>query len=184
MTRFPVILLCAGGSTRMGRAKPLLSLGGLPLVVHHVRAFEDAGLDVTIVTGRDADAVTAAVPGARRVHNPRWAETQPLDSLRLGLAAIDPSQGLLVSPVDVAPASPAVLSALIGRPSSAVPRGPDGLEGHPVWVGPQDVARLHESLSDGLRGLLVGAERVRVAERVGEDFDDPVAWERFVGRRS
>ncbi|WP_285294387.1 bifunctional UDP-N-acetylglucosamine diphosphorylase/glucosamine-1-phosphate N-acetyltransferase GlmU [Aureimonas altamirensis] len=58
------IILAAGEGTRMksGRAKVLHPVAGLPLVCHVAAAADKAGADaIALVTGRDAEAVEAAV---------------------------------------------------------------------------------------------------------------------------
>lgn len=58
------IILAAGEGTRMksSRAKVLHPVAGLPLVCHVAAAAEEAGADtIAVVTGRDAEAVEAAV---------------------------------------------------------------------------------------------------------------------------
>lgn len=58
----PAVLLAAGGSTRMGRTKQLLPYRGRTLVWHAANELLAAGFSPTILlTGHDADAVTAAV---------------------------------------------------------------------------------------------------------------------------
>ena len=57
------LVLAAGTSSRMGRQKLLLPLGGRPLVAHAVDAALRAGCleDVVVVVGRDAEDVERAV---------------------------------------------------------------------------------------------------------------------------
>lgn len=81
------IVLAAGGSTRMGRPKPLLDWGGGPLVAHVAGLALAAGCDpVFVVTGAEGEAVKAAVADlpVRVVHNPDWREGQS-SSVRAGL---------------------------------------------------------------------------------------------------
>src|SRR3990167_8353296 len=58
----PAIVLSAGRSSRMGRAKALLPLaGGDTFLVRIVRAFLEAGVDdVVVVLGHEADAIAAS----------------------------------------------------------------------------------------------------------------------------
>ncbi len=62
------IVLAAGESRRFAGTKQLAELKGTPLVLHAVRALRDAALDeIGVVTGHDADAVEAVLPGDVRV---------------------------------------------------------------------------------------------------------------------
>ncbi len=61
------LILAAGSSSRLGQAKQLLTLDGLPLVVRAARAALEAGLaPVAVVVGAHAEAVTTAL----RTHTP------------------------------------------------------------------------------------------------------------------
>ena len=70
------ILLAAGGSTRMGRPKQLLSIAGKTLVRRTAETALDAGCDpVAIVLGSSADLVAQELRGLN-VHttiNPQWS---------------------------------------------------------------------------------------------------------------
>jgi molybdenum cofactor cytidylyltransferase len=84
------VVLAAGLSTRMGRNKLLLELGGEPVVARAVRSASDAGLDpVLIVVGHDADRVRAAIAHlpAATVTNPQPAHGIH-SSLRIGFEAL------------------------------------------------------------------------------------------------
>ena len=51
MTDFTWVILAAGGSTRLGEPKQLLSLGGQTLIEHQVSTLLDTGLPVCVVIG-------------------------------------------------------------------------------------------------------------------------------------
>jgi molybdenum cofactor cytidylyltransferase len=93
------IVLAAGSSSRLGRPKQLLDLGGRPVLVHVVQAVQAAPLDeVVVVLGHRAEEVRAALqlglqlppegPGLRIVLNPEHADGQST-SLKAGLQALD-----------------------------------------------------------------------------------------------
>jgi molybdenum cofactor cytidylyltransferase len=91
-THAPVagIVLAAGSSTRMGRNKMLMELGGQPLVRRAVSAALEAGLDsVLVVLGHEADRVREALAGlpCRTVVNPDHAQGVRL-SLQTGVRAL------------------------------------------------------------------------------------------------
>jgi len=87
------VILAAGRSSRLGRPKQLLPLGGQPLLAHVLRHAAASALDeVVLVLGHEAAAIAAAVGdwGQRLVVNPDHAAGQST-SLRAGLAALDPA---------------------------------------------------------------------------------------------
>jgi len=89
------IILAAGRSSRLGRPKQLLPLGGEPLIRHTVRRVLESSLDeVIVVVGHQAEAVTAAIADmpVRVVINPDSALGQST-SVVAGLAALDEKSG-------------------------------------------------------------------------------------------
>jgi molybdenum cofactor cytidylyltransferase len=70
------VVLAAGASTRMGKQKLLLPLGGEPLITRVVRAVCDAGFDdVLVVVGHEHEQVLQALAGLpiRHAFNPAFA---------------------------------------------------------------------------------------------------------------
>jgi molybdenum cofactor cytidylyltransferase len=91
-TRPPVgaVILAAGGSSRMGEPKQLLTIAGQPMVRRVTQGVCAAGLDqVVVVVGAHAQAVQKALGGlaVQIVHNRAWAEGMS-SSLRTGLDAL------------------------------------------------------------------------------------------------
>jgi molybdenum cofactor cytidylyltransferase len=92
------VILAAGGARRMGQTKQVLAWRGQPLVQHVARAALEAGLSpVIVVTGSDAESVTAAVQDlpVGCVHNPDWQAGQS-GSVKVGLQALPPETGAAV----------------------------------------------------------------------------------------
>lgn len=91
-TRPPVgaVVLAAGGSSRMGEPKQLLTITGQPMVRRVTETVCAAGLEnVVVVVGAHAQRVKAALKGlpVRVVLNRRWAEGMST-SLAIGLRAL------------------------------------------------------------------------------------------------
>ena len=88
------LVLAAGTSSRLGRPKQLLDLGGKPVIRHVVEAALAAPLDdVLVVLGHRAAEIAAALPGDERVHhvaNERFAEGMST-SLAAGLERLQQS---------------------------------------------------------------------------------------------
>lgn len=89
--RTAAVVLAAGGSSRLGRAKQLLDFGGKPLVRHVVEAAA-ACSPVIVVVGAEARGVLAALGGleVQAVENPAWREGGMASSLRSGIHALPP----------------------------------------------------------------------------------------------
>jgi molybdenum cofactor cytidylyltransferase len=140
----PALVLAAGRSSRMGRAKATLPLDGGTFLTRIVRTFLSAGVDdVVVVVGHEANAVIAAfAPSglrARFVENRDYDRGQ-LSSLVAGLAVIDRPgvQATLVTLVDVPLVSEMTVRAVIERyrqTHAAVVRPTSGdRHGHPLLV--------------------------------------------------
>jgi molybdenum cofactor cytidylyltransferase len=141
----PAIVLAAGRSSRMGRAKALLPLAGDDsFLTRIVRTFLDARVDdVVVVVGHDADTIvseftTSGLP-ARFVRNADYDRGQ-LSSLVAGLGVTDRPgvAAVLVTLVDVPLVSAATVRAVIERYRTAhalVVRPTSGARhGHPLLI--------------------------------------------------
>ena len=85
-----LLLLAAGGSTRMGRPKQLLEYGGQPLLRHSVeQALASRCRPVVVVLGADADACRAVIDDlpVQIVLNHDWAQGMG-SSIRAGMSAL------------------------------------------------------------------------------------------------
>jgi molybdenum cofactor cytidylyltransferase len=92
------MILAAGTSTRLGRPKQLLPLGGQPLIWQTVNRALEAGLDeLSVVIGNEADAMREALAGlpVRIVENAAYISGQA-SSLCAGVAALDDEIGAAV----------------------------------------------------------------------------------------
>ncbi len=178
-----VIVLAAGASRRMGRPKALLPWRGETLWEAHARTLAPLA-PVWTVLGADAERLALEVPpGVTTVFNAAWATTFPLDSVQVALRALPAARRVLVTPIDVVPASASVLAVVAAGPLSCVPQGPDGRDGHPVAIGGARLTRLRTLAARRLDEVLVTAPRRRVDTCVGDDFDDEAAYLRRLHER-
>lgn len=88
------LILAAGRSTRFGAENKLLApFEGRPMLGYALDRAREAGCNpVIVVTGHEAEAIRAAAPEARFVHNPDYTEGLST-SLRAGLAALPETVG-------------------------------------------------------------------------------------------
>jgi len=143
------VVLAAGASTRMGRPKALLEVGGVPLLLHHVRTFSTIGLRVHVVLGAYEATLRTVLPDFVTVHhNPAWGTTGPAESAFVALQRLGPA---LVTPVDVPPARLPDLQRLLDAGGPALLRH-RGVDGHPIRLDPpHPQLRLDERLRGALR---------------------------------
>lgn len=112
------VLLAAGMSTRMGRNKLLLDLGGRTVLDRALSVALAAGLEpLLVVVGHEADRVQAALTGtrARPVVNPDY-ERGLNTSLRTGIAAVPEGvAGAVVMLADMPLVDAAMIESLVAR---------------------------------------------------------------------
>lgn len=175
------LVLAAGGGTRFGASpKQLADFHGRPLLEWAVRAqCSVAGLErVVVVLGSHASDIRGGVEFGRAetVVCDEWASGQAW-SLRRGVAAL--SAGGAVSAVvvtlgDAPLVTPEVIRLFVDAPprSRAVY---GGRPGHPVVLGPEEIAALTSLAGDeGARGLLRGGPELEVGHLCsGRDVDTP-----------
>lgn len=169
------VVLAAGASRRMGSPKGLLPVAGATLLEAHVAAFEAAGLRTTVVLGCNAEALRARLPASVRVViNPDWAATGPAESAYLALSGLGAA---LLTPVDVPPASPADLRALLDAGGPAV-LAFDGRDGHPIRLDPPHLPVRLDARTAGARRLAVG-DPDRIV-----NLNTPTEWNAWINQAS
>ena len=194
----PAIVLAAGRSSRMGRAKATLPAGdGHTFLTRIVQTFRDAGIDdVIVVVGHEADAIAqsfseSGLP-ARFVVNREYDRGQ-WSSMLAGLNAIDRPgvAAVLVTLVDVPLVSAATVRAVcesyrvthapIVRPTSGERHGHPllidrsvfaALRGADPTTGAKPIVRAHASPAGDIPIDDEGAFT---------DIDTPEEYERLLG---
>jgi len=183
------LILAAGEGQRFGsQPKLLANLGGRPLLEHAVRA-QCAVSElqrVVVVLGARAQQIGAAVDlgRAEAVVCDQWAHGQSA-SLRYGLNQLSGAEKVIVTLGDQPLISPEAIRRLLPEPvgSRAIYRG---VPGHPVVLGPQQIAAVDGLRGDrGAGGLLAGGRRIECSDLCsGSDVDTPAqlhalsrAWE-------
>jgi len=176
----PGLVLAAGRSSRMGRAKAMLPLGDDTFLTRIVRTYLDAGVDdVVVVVGHDPAPIVASLAStglpARFVVNRDYDRGQ-LSSLVAGLGVVDRPgvAAVLVTLVDVPLFSAETTRAVVARyraTGAPIVRPTSGARhGHPLLVD--------RSLFDELRAAdpASGAKSI-VRAHASADGDLPIADE-------
>lgn len=194
-----MIVLAAGRSSRMGRAKALLphADGVTTFVAHAIRTARAAGLTRILVVGREDDVALrqeVASEDAAFVVN-KEPERGQLSSVLAGLDAAEQDgvpQAIMVTPVDVplltANALRVLLAAAATTAAPIVRAASEGRHGHPVIFKREMFAELRSApLEEGARAV-IRADVARVADiEVGDpgvllDVDTPADYARAFPR--
>lgn len=185
------VVLAAGLSTRMGAFKPLLPLGDRTVLEQAIATLRDGGVgDVVVVTGHRGDELAPAIAraGARRAHNPRFADGM-YTSVQTGVAALPAGlQAFFLLPCDIPRAGAATVRHLArARAAAAVPAvvypTHGGRRGHPPLIAVRLIPEiLAAEPAGGLREVLHrfadGALDVEVAEPgILRDLDTRESYE-------
>jgi molybdenum cofactor cytidylyltransferase len=172
------LVLAAGAGTRFGdQPKQLAELQGRPLLEWAVRSQCDAPVleRVVVVLGSSARRIRCAVAFGRAevVVCPDWDAGQSA-SLRFGLTQMADAEKVVVTLGD----APLMPSAVVERFAAQTPGTRavyHGRPGHPVVLGPEQIAGLTTLDGDiGARKLLNGGPVIEIGHICsGRDVDTP-----------
>ncbi len=134
------IILAAGRSSRMGRAKQLVTVDGVPMIVRAAQtALASAADEVLVVTGAYADVVAAALAPAeaaaggrlRFAHNADFANGQSTSVHAAVRALVDEVGAALFLPVDQPFLPTTLLNALIAAWQDGARLAAAAIDGQP-----------------------------------------------------
>ncbi len=204
---FPLtaVILAAGSSQRMGRAKLLIPVKGRPLFQYVVDQVAASRLrEIVLVVGSEADEILAALEiprnsNLRVVRNEEFAQGQGL-SLRTGLLALgDDSQGAAIFLGDQPGIAPALIDELAAdflactapalRPIYEEESGTQ-VPSHPVFLRASVIGEVLDEIKGdtGLRGILGEhpdwLREVLLKGQAPQDIDTPEDLEAYLARTS
>jgi molybdenum cofactor cytidylyltransferase len=179
-------VLAAGASSRLGRPKQLLDLGGRPLLQHVLDASVASAVEeIVVVLGHAAGEIARALRCEARVRialNPDYASGQS-SSLITGLRAADRrSEAALILLGDQPGIRPdaiaAVMQAWRATRAPVVQASYRGQPAHPTLLARSVWAELEAATGDeGARGVMSSHPEWRSLVEVGGDAPDDVDTE-------
>jgi molybdopterin-guanine dinucleotide biosynthesis protein A len=172
------LVLCGGGSRRMGRDKALLQVGGELLVLRVARRVGMAASPVMLATGTPGRLGDMGYPEVED----ELPGTGPLSGLVAGLAA-SPTELLAAVAVDMPFVSPEVLrllSALRSTEDAVLPAGPLGIEPLHAVYSRHALPALREALFSGRLGLREALAGLRLREVAEEEWREADPTGRFL----
>lgn len=167
MSPAPAYVLAGGRSTRMGRDKAWLPVGGVPMAVRVADVFVRAGHPVTLVRRAPSERWTLPDGAPLRVlHEPDEHAPHPLIGVLSALR--DARSDCLIAPCDLPFLTSGAVGALVASGPGSVAF--DGERVHPLlafapsaWLRP---ARVLSAQGAPVRRLVREARRVRLGRRV------------------
>lgn len=151
------IILCGGGSRRMGCDKAMLDFGGQPMLAHVVeRISSDVPIDQMVCVAA-AEQPLPSLPTGVRVIRDRTPDCGPLEGLAAGLSALADSRAVFVTTCDaplVVPKLPRFLLHLLGDYDAVMPRIDGQLYPLTAIYRPAIGAIADRRLADGQRRVI------------------------------
>lgn len=183
------VILAAGGSTRLGQPKQLLTIEGESLVRRSVRAASEGGCaPIVVVVGDDAERIEADLRGtsARLVENAAW-RLGVGTSIRRGLEHLLQLDAVVLLACDQPFVDAAVIEALIAEARTSgkaiVASSYAQTLGIPALFDRSCFSSLLALANDSGAKALIEADPGRVAripfERGALDIDTPADFARF-----
>lgn len=187
MAKTAVLLSAAGLSARMGRFKPLIELNGTPLINHAIDSFRTIDICKTVVvTGHCREELEAHLRGTdiNTVYNPNYADTEMIDSIKLGLNYL---QGrcdrFFLLPADMPLVQPFTIEVLNAYKTDKPVVQPTyhNKHGHPLLINASCIPQILQFTGGGgLKGALepFNKEIVDIPDPgIAMDADTPEAFE-------
>lgn len=149
------VILAAGLSSRMGSFKPLIEIEGRSMIKRVVDMMRWAGAEtIVIVTGYRREDLEAhlADENVEFAYNAEYSSSQQLDSLKIGLAALEGHfSKIIMSPVDIPMVNQKTVRKLAEKEGDFIRPVYEGRAGHPVFIKGDWIPYIMEY--DGPRGL-------------------------------
>ena len=158
-TRYGAVIVAAGISIRMGRLKPMLSVGGESIIKRMIRMMREVGTEqIVVVTGYHNKVLEEHLKDelVEFVYNSEYVSTKMVHSLTLGLQALEGRcDRILFSPGDIPMIESDTLQLLIRHKGQFVRPVFNGKTGHPVVFDADIIPKIiGYQGKDGLRGIL------------------------------
>lgn len=191
--RTQFILLAAGNSSRMGSDKALLEFHGKTWIEHQALQIQKSGcVDRLILVDQPGksflyDRLMAHVaPLGFNIHLAENSkkESQPFESIHIGLEAVPKGEGCFISPIDVP-----LKSKLISQIWTGIQDGQQAVKpsykhqgGHPIWLGPVAIEKFKDRprrLDEFFADLKVDYVDVHDS-RIRLNLNTPEEWQAYV----
>jgi len=193
-THFTAVILAAGSSRRMGRAKALLEVDGDLFINRIMKDLSASGLkNIIVVLGEHAARIETVMPDwipARKVINPR-PDLGQLSSIKLTLKQLDnQTKGIMIVLVDhplvTQETYRIILNAAVDDPDRIIIPTYHGRNGHPVYFGKKYFPDLEKAPMDQGARYVVHNYRSELHtipvedEGILKDIDEPADYRKYI----
>jgi molybdenum cofactor cytidylyltransferase len=160
--RVGAVITAAGMSSRMGEFKPMLRIGSITIIKRIIMTFKQSGVDpIVVITGNQAETLEhhLAKDDVVCLRNPDYADTQMLESVKIGLRYTqDLCDRVLFTPVDVPLFMSSTVEALKATKEAIAIPTCAGIDGHPIILNSEAVSRIVAFEGEGgLKGAMAAS---------------------------
>lgn len=194
MVRTGAVIAAAGMSTRMGDFKPLLKMGGIPIIERIIINFQQAGVfPIVVVTGYRAKELEKYISklGVICVRNNEFETTEMFDSAKIGFSFVeDKCDRVFFTPTDIPLFSYNTVVQMMESEAEVVKPVCDGMDGHPILLSTKLLPKIYENGSrEGLKRAiaLCTSELELIAvddEGILHDADTPQEYKELIDERT
>lgn len=196
MAEIPVLLLAAGGSSRMGQPKQLLPWGNRTLIEHQILTLLETGNPINVVLGSNSDLVIPVIEkySVNIFTNTDWQSGMG-SSISFGISQIiqkfPNAKGVLITLLDQPFITTAFFKKMLDayQPSSQqilVSHSASGWTGVPVLFDSSYFNELTELRNDeGAKKIIKRHEENLILIEAGElleDMDTPETYQQFLSK--
>ncbi len=184
------VITAAGMSSRMGKFKPMLSIGSISVAQRIIATLQQSGISqIVVVTGYNADALERYLVNSGDVllRNENYQTTEMFDSACIGLRYLRKKcSRILFTPVDIPLFRSDTVEELLKRQSDVVYPICAGLKGHPILLSSKIIDLLLDysgegGLSGALEKLDISKDYVDIEDQgILYDADTPEEFENLL----
>ncbi|MDN5352080.1 MAG: molybdenum cofactor cytidylyltransferase [Clostridiales bacterium] len=183
------VIVAAGKNSDWEQFLPLKKIGSISAIERIIYTFRQAGVEqIVIVTGNQAELIEKHLSGTGVVfiRNEKYAETEMLDSAKIGLEYVQKCDRVFFTPADVPLFSVQTLKALLECGANVCIPMYNGREGHPLLISSDLIdGILNYSGNLGMRGAVFSTSMLVSAVSVDDrgillDIDSETASQKHI----
>lgn len=160
------VITAAGMSSRMGKFKPMLSIGSISVAERVIATLQQSGISrIVVITGYNADELERhlAKTGVVFLRNEKYRTTEMFDSACIGLRYLrGKCDRILFTPVDIPLFRADTVEALLKKRTDVVYPVCAGIKGHPILLSGELIDSILEYSGEG--GLAGALEHIKASE--------------------
>lgn len=173
------VIVAAGMSSRMGKFKPMLSLGSISVAQRIIATLQQSGVpQIVVVTGYNADELERhlAKSGVIFLRNENYKNTEMFDSACIGLRYLRKKcDRVLFTPVDIPLFRADTVEELLKKRGDVVYPICYGMKGHPILLSSRAIDLILDYNGEG--GLAGALQKLDISEAYAYIEDEGILYD-------